>query len=318
MSIGADAADQMIREGIQITEAAVKLAALGAKNLAALLFALASSPKSRGATTARKLVKNGQTPTVTPIPKKYMKKFKREARRYSILYAHVKGQDKNTACIVTPANQTALMNQVRENIGCPAGLEMEQPTPRLHLRDLFARGAGAGKLLVNPAVERLEGIGAENLAALVLAMATGDKKDRAGLKQLAALLTNKEGVQVYPLPRESAAAVREEAATFEIPCFGVQDKDGPCTLIVRTEDVKKLETIMRNRNVTPVRGPEPTPKNNSPRVPSERESDVRGIGVIERRDNRPSIKPKMSAAKSKAAAMRAATQRMRPAPSVQK
>lgn len=51
MSIGADAADQMVREGIQITESAVRLAALGAKNLAALLIALAASPKSRGATT---------------------------------------------------------------------------------------------------------------------------------------------------------------------------------------------------------------------------------------------------------------------------
>ena len=55
MSIGADAADQMVREGIQITESAVRLAALGAKNLAALLIALAASPKSRGATTARRL-----------------------------------------------------------------------------------------------------------------------------------------------------------------------------------------------------------------------------------------------------------------------
>lgn len=61
MNIGADAADQMLRTGIQITEAAVRLAALGAKNLAALLFALASNPKSRGAITTRRLVKTGQS-----------------------------------------------------------------------------------------------------------------------------------------------------------------------------------------------------------------------------------------------------------------
>lgn len=46
MSIGADAADQMVREGIQITESAVRLAALGAKNLAALLIALPPAPKA--------------------------------------------------------------------------------------------------------------------------------------------------------------------------------------------------------------------------------------------------------------------------------
>lgn len=41
MNSGSEAADQMVREGIQITEAAVKLSALGAKNLAAIALALA-------------------------------------------------------------------------------------------------------------------------------------------------------------------------------------------------------------------------------------------------------------------------------------
>ena len=34
MSTGGDAADQMVREGIEILESSVKLSALGAKNLA--------------------------------------------------------------------------------------------------------------------------------------------------------------------------------------------------------------------------------------------------------------------------------------------
>ena len=42
MSIGSETAEQMTREAIQISEAAVKLAALGAKNLAALCLALAN------------------------------------------------------------------------------------------------------------------------------------------------------------------------------------------------------------------------------------------------------------------------------------
>ena len=40
MSVGSDAADQVVRESIQITESAVKLAGLGAKNLAAMVLAL--------------------------------------------------------------------------------------------------------------------------------------------------------------------------------------------------------------------------------------------------------------------------------------
>ena len=45
MSIGSETAEQMTREAIQISEAAAKLAALGAKNLAALCLALHISPK---------------------------------------------------------------------------------------------------------------------------------------------------------------------------------------------------------------------------------------------------------------------------------
>lgn len=315
MSIGADAADQMVREGIQVTEAAIRLAALGAKNLAALLFALASNPKSRGATTARRLVKNGQPLSVIPIPKKDMRKFRWEAKRYGVLYAPIHEFGKTTN-ILAPTNQAAQINQVRENIGCPAGLEQDQPETPSYRRGLFGRGAG--RVRVNPAAERLEEMGAENLAALVLAMASGGKQDRVELKKLAALLTNKEGVKICHLSPEQYEAVRGQADTFDIPCCGITGKDGPCTLLVRQEDEKKLDTILRNLDVTPVRRPEPTPKNSSPRAPSERESSERGIGSTECKGDRPSIKPKISEAKNRAAAMRAATQRLRPAPSAQK
>ena len=41
MSTNGETADMVVRESIQITESAVKLAGLGAKNLAALLMAVA-------------------------------------------------------------------------------------------------------------------------------------------------------------------------------------------------------------------------------------------------------------------------------------
>lgn len=313
MSIGADAADQMVREGIQITESAVRLAALGAKNLAALLIALAASPKSRGATTARRLVKSGQQLLPVPIPSKYRRKFYREAREYGVLYAPIHGRD----TILVPANQAALINQVKENIGCPpVSLNGEQRAEPLPRHGLFGRRMGA--IRSNPAAERLEEMGAENLAALVLAMATGSKKDRAEFKKLVGILTNKEGIKTYTLPPESYAAVREQAATFEVPCCGIAGQDTH-TLIVRQEDGRKLDAILRNLDATPVRGPEPTPKNNFPRALSEQEFSERGTGLQSNMKNdRPSIKPKMSAAKSKAEAIRAATQRLRPAPSTER
>ena len=41
MNMGGDAAERLVRDSLMITEEAVKLAGLGAKNLAAILVALA-------------------------------------------------------------------------------------------------------------------------------------------------------------------------------------------------------------------------------------------------------------------------------------
>ncbi len=321
MDIGADAADQMLRTGIQITEAAVRLAALGAKNLAALLFALASNPKSKGATTMRRLAKSNQPLTVIPIPRKALFPFSREARRYGVLFAAVRGRNaaKDTVDIVAPANMAAQINHTLENIGYPRdGLEEEVPVPSRR-KGLFS-GLRTGSIRGNPAAERLEEMGAENLAALVLAMSDDSKQGREQVKQLSALLANKEGVKVYPLPSESAAAVKRQADIFEVTSVSIRarDKDAPYTLIVRAEDQEKMDTILQNLDVTPIAKPEPTAKNNLSREASERESAGRGIGSVERKADRPSIKPKVAAAKNRAAAMRAATQRMRPAPAAER
>ena len=57
MSTNGETADLMVREGIQITESALKLAGLGAKNLAALLIALANdNQKLAGKTNLKRLI----------------------------------------------------------------------------------------------------------------------------------------------------------------------------------------------------------------------------------------------------------------------
>lgn len=51
MNTSGETAELVVKEGIQITESAVKLAGLGAKNLAALLIAIAKeNPKLSGKT----------------------------------------------------------------------------------------------------------------------------------------------------------------------------------------------------------------------------------------------------------------------------
>ena len=74
MSTSGETADLMVRESIQITESAVKLAALGAKNLAALLLALANdNQKIAGKTTLRKLLQSGDEIALFSINEKDLK-----------------------------------------------------------------------------------------------------------------------------------------------------------------------------------------------------------------------------------------------------
>ena len=61
MSTNGETADMVVRESIQITESAVKLAGLGAKNLAALLMAVAKdNPKLSGKTGLKRLIQDGE------------------------------------------------------------------------------------------------------------------------------------------------------------------------------------------------------------------------------------------------------------------
>lgn len=61
MNTSGDAADQVLRDGLMITEEAVKLAALGAQNLAAMLVALAKEDeKTHGHTHLKRLLRSGE------------------------------------------------------------------------------------------------------------------------------------------------------------------------------------------------------------------------------------------------------------------
>lgn len=60
MNSSGEVADLMVKEGIQITESSVKLMALGAKNLAAIIIAL-NDDKLQGKTSLKKLLKSRKT-----------------------------------------------------------------------------------------------------------------------------------------------------------------------------------------------------------------------------------------------------------------
>ena len=61
MNMGGDAAERLVRDSLMITEEAVKLAGLGAKNLAAILVALAKEEeKTHGPTHLTRLLRSGE------------------------------------------------------------------------------------------------------------------------------------------------------------------------------------------------------------------------------------------------------------------
>ena len=87
MSTSGETADLVVKESIQITESAVKLAGLGAKNLAALLVALAKdNPKLAGKTGLKRLIQDGEELTIFSVKQEDLKGFQMESKRYGVLF----------------------------------------------------------------------------------------------------------------------------------------------------------------------------------------------------------------------------------------
>ena len=119
MSIGSETAEQMTREAIQISEAAVKLAALGAKNLAALCLALANeNQKLRGKTHMNALLRSGKELRVFDLKEQDLAAFKREAKKYGILFSVIKdtASDSGHVDILAKAEDVSKLNRVFERL----------------------------------------------------------------------------------------------------------------------------------------------------------------------------------------------------------
>ena len=83
MSTNGETADMVVRESIQITESAVKLAGLGAKNLAALLVAVAKdNPKLSGKTGLKRLIQDGEELAIFSVKQEDLRGFQMESKRY--------------------------------------------------------------------------------------------------------------------------------------------------------------------------------------------------------------------------------------------
>lgn len=123
MSTSGETADLMVREGIQITESALKLAGLGAKNLAALLIALANdNQKISGKTTLKRLIQDREELTIFSIKEKDLAAFKKESAQYGVLYYPIVNRTENTGTveIMAKAKDARQINHILERMGIDA------------------------------------------------------------------------------------------------------------------------------------------------------------------------------------------------------
>lgn len=123
MNTSGETAELVVKEGIQITESDVKLAGLGAKNLAALLIAIAKeNPKLSGKTGLKRLIQDGEELTIFSVKQEDLKGFQMESKRYGVLFYPVinKVEKTGTVEIMAKAKDAKQINRIFERMGYPA------------------------------------------------------------------------------------------------------------------------------------------------------------------------------------------------------
>lgn len=122
MDVSAEAADLVVKEGIQAAESAAKLAGAGLKNVAALLLALAKQDyKVVGKTNSKRLARDPAPAVVIPLKKEDAGRFQKMAKEYGVLYffAQKKGNESGYVNIVSNQNYAAQLNAVMEALSYP-------------------------------------------------------------------------------------------------------------------------------------------------------------------------------------------------------
>ncbi len=134
MDVSAEAADLVVKESLQATESAAKLAGTGLKNVAALLLALAKgNEKVVGKTNSKRLARDPAPAEVIRIKKEDMGQFQKLAKEFGILYffAQKKGNTSGYVNVVSTQNYTAQLNAVLEEMGYPIPQRaQEEETPK--------------------------------------------------------------------------------------------------------------------------------------------------------------------------------------------
>ena len=173
MNMGGDAAERLVRDSLMLTEEAVKLAGLGAKNLAAILVALAKEEeKTHGPTRLTRLLRSGEELKLLPIKSEDLRQFRQLAKEYGVLFCPIKNKslDNGLNDILFPASAAASVNRVLEHMGYPVprekavevkkeaarGRSGSASQTRGHGSDSNARTTATERPSVRAAIDRLQ------------------------------------------------------------------------------------------------------------------------------------------------------------------
>jgi hypothetical protein len=119
-----DATEQAIDQSLRIvllgTEYTLRFSGAAAERLAAALWSVATTQqKTRGKARLAALLKSGKELKVFSITETQLKDFAKEARRYGVLYAVIRGTEKNPDALVdvmVKAEDAAMINRIAEKL----------------------------------------------------------------------------------------------------------------------------------------------------------------------------------------------------------
>lgn len=120
MEVSGEAADLVMKEGVQISEEAIKLLARGAKNLAALLYARAKDQKKLyGKVGMNRLLSEQRPIQVLPVRTEDFDEFKRRAKKVGLLFSAIvdKKGDAPYLDVLTNIDHLSQANYILEQMG---------------------------------------------------------------------------------------------------------------------------------------------------------------------------------------------------------
>lgn len=149
MSTSSDAAEQIVRIGLEGTEIALRLTGSAAKNIAAMLYAAAKNAdktKTRGHQRLSAMLKSGKELRVFTVSEKHLKQFSQEAKRYGVVYCALRGREPSEDGLVdvmVRAEDASKINRIVERFKF-ATVEttsiQNEVSPPTQNRDFFQNG----------------------------------------------------------------------------------------------------------------------------------------------------------------------------------